>query len=663
MTGQLPMNREQRRRQRKRERAKENIPPVDRAQAEALGRARHLLETGDLQNADELCQDISASIPLDAEPFHLRAVIQYRLGHLPKAGELILEAITRNDDDPEIHSNCGAIMNMLGRYPEAEAACRHVIELDPRRADAYGNLAVALEMQGRLDEAIEAARHALSRQPDYPEARINLGNMLVRTGDVIGAVEAYVRTIEQAPENPVAHANLSVALLRLQEVDAAETSARQALGINPVYPEALNALGNALAAQNRFAEAICQFDKALALQSTYIEASLNRAAALLKKGEIDHAVTAYRHLIVDGKAAGEVFFGLAVALLSIGETDDAIAAFRDAIRVKPALGNAHYNLACALGAAVKDVEFEQMKNLLAETITPTAEKIPLYFAVGEISDKRGAVEDAFAAFRAGNALRKQALLQNEIRFDPASLERDVDAIIAAFPAGHQPARETVHSDIDRPVFIVGMPRSGTTLVEQILVAHQQIDSLGEAASFLGIEEPFEDLREATLRALAKPFIEQTLATRIIDKTPFHFLSIGLIERVFPRARIIHCRRRPDDVALSCYFQNFISDYAWATELADIRTFMAAEKRLMDHWKDVSTLPILTIDYENLVENTERVARELLDFLQLDWDAGCLDFHASGAKSFSASNWQVRKPVYTTAVNRAAPYRSFIEPII
>lgn len=656
------MNREERRRrnQLNKTQIQQTTSALSGDLLDIFNRAKDLFESGNLEQADELCQDVSAGAPLDAEPFHLRALIQYRLGHISKAGEMILEAVTRNDDDPEIHANCGAIMNMLGRYPEAEVASRHVLDINPRRADGYSNLAVALEMQGRYVEAIEACTQALEIRPNYPEALINLGNLKVRLGDLVSAVEAYAKVIELSPENPTAHANMSVALLRLDQPETAETCARQALAFNSNYPEALNALGNALVAQARFGEAIEVFDQVLVERPGSFEAAINRAAALHKSGDSTAAIAAYKVAIVDGKAPGEIFIGLGVTLLSEGKVEDAVQAFRDALRVKPGMGEAYYNLASALGASLEGDELKQIEALLVDPKTPENEKISLHFAAGEVADKRGEFETAFTSFRAGNELRRKAFLVNEIEFDPNEFEEEIAGIIASYPLGIQSQYSQSRSDNEAPTFIVGMPRSGTTLVEQIIAAHPHAKSLGEAATFLnaeaGSEQDIEELRKQT----GSKFGKIDLIKIIIDKTPFHFLSVGLIEKVYSKARIIHCRRKADDVALSCYFQNFVSSYAWSIDLTHIRRFMDAENRLMEHWKNVSALPILSVSYENLVENTEDTTRQILEFLNLEWDEGCLNFHKTAGTSRSASNWQVRKPVYRSSLDRARSYLPFIE---
>lgn len=624
------MNREERRRQKKLGHNKSVVvsPEAAKAAHTHLEQAKGLFEKGEYDEADELCQDASASMPLDAEPFHLRALIQYRLGNLSLAGNMILEAITRNDEDPEIHANCGTIMNMLGRHAEAEAACRYVISLRPRRADAYGNLAVALEMQGRFDEAIEASLQALKLQPDYPEARINLGNLLVRKGDLIGAVEAYAMVIEAAPESPTACANMSVALLQLGELEAAETFARQALDINPDYPEALIALGNALSAQALYSNALQAFEKALALLPLSIEATTCRASVLLACGQLDEAEAACRELIVDGEGAAEIFVGLGRALLAKGQLDDAVSSFRSALEIKPALADAHCKLAFALGAAMTDAELDALQKITVAPKTYVSDRVALQFALAGILDSRGDGDKAFAAYGAGNTLRESLLNINEIEFDPNEYDDHIETLTKVFSDSQKTSATSRGSDTDAPVFVVGMPNSGITHIEQILSAHPKVVSLGDAATVLDLvgDEPenyLDDIGvfEALVETAGLKFTCTEAVERVVDTTPLHFLYLGVIERLFPNARIIHCLRDPMETGLACYFQDFRMDHSWSTNISHIKRFMDGEVRIMKHWKQKVQLPVLTMTYEMLATDPDTAQQQLFDFLDLDVPSG------------------------------------------
>ncbi len=624
------MNREERRRQKSlnQTKAPSGLSEGDKAAHTQLEKARALFEKGAYAEADDLCQDVSASMPLDADPFHLRALIQYRLGNMSLAGDMILEAITRNDTDPEIHANCGAIMNMLGRYAEAEAACRHVISLRPRRADAYGHMAVALEMQGRFDEAIDAAREALKHQSNYPEARINLGNLLVRKCDFIGAVEAYAKVIDASPENPTARANMSLALLRLGEPEAAETLAREALDLNPDYPEALIALGNALSAQMQYPEALQAFNKALELRPQSIEATLCRSSALLQKGELDEAEAACRDLIVNEEAAAEVFVGLGTVLTAKDQFDAAADAFRSAIAIKPGLAEGHRQLASVLGAAISKAELEALQKISDDPKTTASDRVRLTFTLADILDERGDEKKAFATYTAANKQRKSLLTTNDIEFDPDVFDAHIEVLMKAFSGPQKPLTASRVADQLEPVFLVGVPNAGMALVERLLSAHPNVVSLGNAATVMGLigDDPQNLFNEGDaeneafaelLEDVGLMFSPSGSAERIIDTTPLHFLYLGVIELLFPKARIIHCQRDKTDLGLACYFEDFGMADAWATDVAHIKRFVEAEAHLMTHWKQVLQTPVLTVPYEMLISDMDTSINQLFAFLGID----------------------------------------------
>ena len=625
------MNREERRRQNKLKKSNTSASPTQMS-GDALAlyeKATALFEKGDLEGADELCQDAAAGAPLDAEPFHLRALIQYRLGNLNVAGDMILEAITRNDDDPEIHSNCGVIMNMLGRHMEAEAACRHVIELAPHRAEVHSNLGVALEMQGRFDEAIEACEQALKIQPNYPEARINLGNLYVRSADLISAVEAYVKVIEQSPDNPTARANMSVVLLRLNEPEAAVSFALDALEINPDYPEALIALANAYQAQKQYDLALTSFDKALAVHPQSVEARMKRAETLHQSGHSDQAINAFNELIVDNNTAGEVFCGLGTVLQSLGLMDKAIVAFRRAIEIKPSLGIAHYKLVCALGVSVDGVDLKRIQTALDNPKTPLLDKIDLHFSRGEALHSLQEFDRAFIAISSGNELKNTYAQANEMAFDADVFDEHIDAIINVFSDPSKKAQLPQSSATTVPIFIVGMPHSGLSDVGKIIAAHPEVKNLGEAETMIkwvGHEpDDIEGLIEvwgSISAEVEKVYSAPTETPRVLDTTPAHFMYVGIIERLFPNARIIHCQSNVADVELACYFENKTNSNIWSSDLTCIRRYMKAEDRMMTHWKSASQLPILDVDFDRLVSDVIATSKEIIEFIGLDWNDAC-----------------------------------------
>jgi len=663
------VNRKQRRKQKRDEKRARRPDPAARA---LLTQARASLEAGNLGLAEKQFRELTRRDSLDAEPFHMLALIAYQGGRFAEAGEMILEAITRDDSDPLIHANCGAILNVLGRAMEAEAASRHAIALKPEQAEAHNNLAVALDAQGRLDEAIEAAAEAIRLKPAYADAHVNLGNIKLRLGDVAGAVAAYRAAVKAAPGNAMAHANLGVALREAGRLEEAEASCRRAIGLSPKFADAHNSLGNVLMAKGDLPAAEAAFLEAVHCQPGQQQARLNLAALLFHGGDREGAEAAYAEAAEINPGNADAFAGLGVVMLADGRIDDAVEAFRKAVAIRPGHGEAQANLAAALGGAFTDDEVAALKEQLADRRVPETDRMKLHFALADVLDRKGDAEAAFAEYAAGNALRKSRLVRGGRGFDADAYDAMIDRVIAAYDRRwFDRHRKTKGVSTDQPVFIVGMPRSGTTLIEQIAASHPKVAGRGEIdlIRVLAGADPATaaGLDEAALKTMAATYLERLRmdadkAIRITDKTPFNFLYLGLIQVLFPNARAVHCVRDPLDTGFSCWRQNFAAPHAWASDLADIGRVIRAYRRLMAHWRRVLQLPMLEVRYEDLIDNQKRTSQALIGFLDLPWDDACMKFHKSGRAVLTASNWQVRKPLYDTAVGKAKRYEKFLAPL-
>lgn len=661
------MNRKERRKQQKQEKRARRTNPAVRG---LLQKARANLEAGNLDEAEKGFREVSRLDPLDAEAFHMRALIAYRNGRLEEAGEMILEAITRDDKDVEIHANCGAIMNLLGRSLEAEAACRYVVDLRPGHADGHSNLAVALELQGRLDEALESSERAIELNPDFVEAHINRGNIKLRMGEVAEAEEAFRAAIKLDSGNAMAWTNLGVALRETGDLAAAEEACLKAIELSPTFPEAHNSLGNVLKAKEDWPGAKDAFKKAIGCRAGYLDALLNLAAVMFRAGDIDGAEAEYREILQTHEDLAEAHAGLGVLLLAAGHLEKAVESFREAVKNKPGLGLAQYNLATAAGAELSETEITATREVLADKNLPESERALLHFALGEINDQRGNWETAFADYEAGNQLRKDQLARTGQSFDADAFDQRVDRIISLYSAKFLDRQKGGGDPSEQPVFIVGMPRSGTTLIEQIAASHPEVAGKGELSSIRVLSGDDGSLAEAdedALSAIAADYLGTLRAgaedaLRITDKMPFNYLYLGQIQLLFPGARVIHCFRDPIDTGMSCFRQYFTAPHAWAWDLGDIGRYQRACMRLMDHWRGALSLPMLDLRYEDLIADQEGISRELIDFLGLEWDPACLEFHKSGRTVTTASNWQVRKPLYKSAVGRAKAYEKFLGPL-
>lgn len=642
-------------RQNRRQQAKARARHV----ADHMRAARKSMGEGDTVAAERSCLTALDVDPLAADPHHLLAHIAYSQGRLQNAADHILEAATRDDSNLDIHADCGAIMNMLGRAAEAEAACRHVVEHRPDHVGAWNNLAVALDIQGRWDEAQKACDEALQRRPDYADALINKGSLLVKSDQPVAAIEALSEAVRLAPENPLAKVNLAGALKAVGEYDLALAQCQSAIEIKPDYPEAHGAMGDVLAAAGEFAGALAAYDHALEHRPGFMAVRLNRAAALHKLDRLDEAAAAYRSILADFDESADAHAGLGVVNLAAGDLREAVAAFRQAVTVDPGHGRAWAALAAAPGEQFDEADLVQLEALCSDARTPTESRIAAHFALADSLDKLQRYDDAFDHYSAGNAMRKALLEARDQVFDGDELMDEVAAVIADWPASLAAAPEA--SADERPVFVVGMPRSGTTLVEQILASHPDVAGVGEIGS-LSAFDPEVGAAAGAQAVLARLAAHAGEARRIVDKTPFQFRDIGMIRHLFPAARIIHCRRDPLDTGLSCFMQNFVDAYPWSCDLSHIGVFINAYRQLMAHWQDISGDALIDVSYESLIGDPEPEIRRLISAVGLDWDSACLRFHETRRVVHSASNWQVRQPLYAGALDRSQNYAPHLAPL-
>ena len=648
------MNRKERRQKAKQERRPGGGPNVDALFEKATGH----LQGGRLDRAENFLRRIVTQRPDHADAFHFLGLAVYEQGRPEEAAEAIQSAIAADEKRPVFHSNLAVVLNLLERPGEAEAACRRAIELHPRYAEAQNNLAVALKLQGRLDEAADACNEAIGQDTEYVEAYVNLGNVRRHQGRLADAAAAYREAISRNPGQYMAHANLGAALREQGDLEAAAEALHTAVDLRPDYAEAHNNLGNVLIAAGDGAGAEASYRRALYLDSEHVLARVNLGAVLFSEGVMEDAEAAYRRALEIEPGFAEAENGLGLVLQAAGDLDEAKAAFRRAVALKPDYVEAWYNLAASRD--VEDSEVAAMEALLAAGPPP----LKLHFALGEAHDARGNAETAFEHFRHGNTLRRE-----ELAFDAEAHDTLVDDIARTFTRELLSGRAASGDDSEVPVFIVGMPRSGTTLVEQIAASHPGVHGAGELDAIAGLVQPFPeataglDAADMAGRHLARLSGLAADAVRVIDKTPLNFLYLGLIALLFPKARVVHCRRDARDTGLSCYFQNFVAGHGWSTDLADLARYQRAYETLMAHWRQVLPSPMLEMDYEELVADPEGQSRRLMDFLGLPWDDACLSFQENRRPVRSASNWQVRRPIHATSVGRWRAYEKWLGPLV
>jgi len=381
-----------------------------------------------------------------------------------------------------------------------------------------------------------------------------------------------------------------------------------------------------------------------------------------------------RAIALDGPRA-EYHHNLAGAKGSLGRFAEAEAHMREALRLNPRYAEACFNYAGLRRFQRGDDLRARVAAMLGDGPWSDRDRCFLHFAAAKIDDDLGNHDEAFAHYAAGNAARGA-------RFDREAYRAQVDAIVEVFDTATVARLAPAGDPDERYVFVVGMPRSGTTLVEEILAAHPHVHGAGELPDVGAIagtlpshaagERPFPhcvralpaDVLAAFGRAYAKRVGDLAPgARRHVDKQPLNHRHLGLIACMLPRARVLHCVRGVLDTCLSCYFQNFRGGIEWSFDLEDIAFFYAQYRRLMAHWEQVLPEPPLRVEYERLTQAPEAVARSMIGHVGLEWDARCLAFHRAGRTVHTASRWQVRQPIYTRSVARWHRYAPHLGPLI
>lgn len=528
----------------------------------------------------------------------------YRVqGALPKSAASLREALRIAPRSGAAHAQLALTLRALDQSAAAIVHARAATEINPNAADAWHTLGELLQTQADFDAALAALQRALQLQPSA-ETWCALGALMEELNRRDAARDSYLRALELQPRLVRAHIRLGVVLSGQGDITAARDRLESALEIEPGHPVATAELANVLALQGQYEAAGQRLEPLLQGRDTRIEVALAYAAVSGHAGQQGRA----RHLLEQLNAGGKV---------------------------------------------------------------PASHQEPLLFALARLYEQAGHHAEAFRHYQRAQSLRPL----------PDDLERhlaEMDAIRATFSAPRLAALPRADHGSQRPVFIVGMPRSGTSLIEQILASHPQVHGGGELTALwkivaalptrLGSAAPYPAcVRELTADgtlAPARDYLDhlQTLSTdarRVTDKLPHNFLHLGLIELLFPQAHVIHCTRDPLDTCLSIYFHRFNTGHLYARRLRSLGRYYRAYEQLMTHWEDVLTLPLLTVRYEDLVEDVEGSSRRLVDFCGLDWNPACLRFHTNERVVNTPSHAQVRQPIYRDALQRWRQYAPWI----
>jgi tetratricopeptide (TPR) repeat protein len=691
------------------------LRPQDADALHYLGIIAH--QRGDHERAVELIRRAARARPQAAQMYCNLGDAERAAGRPVEAEAACRRALELRADYPEARVNLGAALFQQARFSEAEAQARIALGLRPDFPAAVLLLADALREQHRIQEAETAYRQLLASAPDHGAALANLGWMLVESGRMEEGLELCRRAAAQSPDDILPQRNLARALIEYGQIDEAMQILEPAVERFPNAPDLSLLIGIAWDELGEIVEANNWLQRALELDEnllearvriagleadvdnheaaieiledvlkktpTHVPAILAKARSRLSLGDVEGAVADHREAIRLYPEAAALHAALGDTLASAGSIEAAVACQREALTLNRQCVAAYAGLLTTLRHRAGEEECRAAIGLLDAPWMTERRRAALRFGLAAYYDGKGDWEEAARQMIEANALRKAAEAKRHRTYNPDGYQALVDRIIATFTPDLFERLNAQGSQSERPVFVVGMPRSGTTLTEQIIASHPDAFGAGErpfARQSLGLlphflnrpqDHPLACLQaadRAALHAVAEwhlgrlAALDGGAARRAVDKMPDNYALLGWLAVLFPRARFIYCRRDPRDIALSCWITNF-AEIRWANDLGHLAHRLQQHDRLMEHWRRVLPVAFLEVDYEAMVADQENQSRRLIAWLGLDWDPRCLSFYQTERLVRTASVTQVRQPIYNRSVARWRHYETMLAPVL
>jgi tetratricopeptide (TPR) repeat protein len=671
-----------------------------------LTRAQAHWNAGQADQAEQLCQRVLEQWPGQTDASHLLGLIAYAYGNLDLAIDYLRRACHAPRTPAPYYSNLAEMCRQKGLLAEGEAAGLRAVTIEPNLATAWNNLGILQQEAGKFESSRLALERTVGLKPDWPEAHNNLGNTYRRLNDLTRARRHYEKAIELRPDYAESHSNLASLLNDEANYDAAAAAARRAIEINPqlidaylnlagienarsqpaealrwlnallpfapLHPGALSARARTLKQLDRLEEALDTARRAVTLAPQSAEAHNVLGQIHQAMAQQDEALAAFERAIeLPGVSAEDAMLSRATVLMEAGRKEAALLEYQRAAKAFPLSVKALFGGAELKHFEASDPDISRLETYISGgSSQPVTDLTCAHFALGKAyldADQPGL---AFHHLAAGNKL-KRATFQYDSDATCTWLARIADSFSASLidrlKGGGNPSAQ--------PIFVLGMPRSGTTLIEQILASHPLVLGAGElpamrlVAESAGTYPDFaSQLRPDHLVPLADRYLQRIapLATRqyLVDKMPANFLYAGLIHLLLPNARIIHVRREAADTCLSCYTKLFAAEQLFTYDLKELGRFHRAYQTLTDHWRTV--LPanrFVEVDYEAVVDDLPMEARRLTDWLGLPWDDACLRFHETRRVIRTASFTQVRQPIYKSSKGRWRRYIPYLGPLL
>ena len=582
-------------------------------------------------------------------------------GKLDDAIEAYSKALSIKPEYAEAHNNMGNALKEQGKLDDAIEAYKNALLTKPDYAEAHNNMGVAFQEQGKLDDAIEAYSKALLIKPDYVNAYFNLGNIFSEQGKLDDAIEAYKNALLTKPDYAEVYNNMGITLQEQGKLGDAIEVYSKALSIKPDYAEVHNNMGNVLKDQGKLDDAIEAYSKALLIKPDYANACLNMGNVLKEQGKLDDAIEVYKNALLKKPDYAEVLNNMGVIFQEQGSLGNAIKVFNKALSIKSDYAEAHRNLSTIIRYKLNDPQINTLIKLLKRNDIKGDARCHLHYAYAKMNDDLGNLNAAFENYVAGGKLRKKLLSydleQDKLIFDQIKSTAPILKNILI--------KEPIKPCYITPIFILGMPRSGTTLVEQIISSHSEVQGAGELGFLHSFGDPIgrgnEAINSDNILKFRKTYLHELQKVSngkclVTDKMPSNFLYLGLIMKALPEAKVIHVKRDPAATCWSNFKHYFNANglgYSW--NLNDVVNYFGMYRDLMNIWNNLYGDKIYHLDYDRLTLEPECETRKLIKRCDLNWEEACLSPQENKRSVSTASQQQVRERIYTGS---SAAWRKF-----
>lgn len=653
--------------------AAEPNPPASRIETEVL-RARGLLKKRQFAAALSLAQSLLAEVPENRDVLYLVAVSQRYLGRIADALATLAHFETLHPHYGRLFQERGHCFRAVGEMTAAIEAYQRALTLNPTLSASWNALETLFRGLGRAADAETAAAHA-SKLARLPLPVVSATNLLAE-GQTYAA-EQVIRQFLRANGTHIEGMRLLAQIgMKLEILDDAEFLLESVLVFEPDYHAARYDYAVVLTQRHKHAQALEEIAKLRKIEPDNRAYRTIYANACVGIGDHEEAQRMYRELLPGAPNAAELHLSIAHSLKTLGQQPQAIEAYRTAAQVQPSYGDAYWSLANLKTYRFTDGEIEVMRAQEAAAGTARIDQFHLCFALGKALEDRGEYAESFRYYERGNALKKA-----QVRYQPDSMERALRAQASLCTSEFFAARRGVGCDRNGPIFIVGLPRAGSTLLEQILASHSQVEGTMELADIPRLVNDINgrehadskprypaalaELSPEQLREFGEKYLKDTQAYRsigkpfFIDKMPNNFRHLGLIHLILPNAKIIDARRDAMDCCFSNFKQLFASGQEFTYSVEDIARYYRSYIELMQHWDRVLPGKVLRVRHEEVVEDLEGNVRRMLDFVGLDFEVACLEFYKTERSVRTASSEQVRQPISREGLERWRPFEPYL----